>query len=516
MSLTALPQILRADATALLLYQGPAHRSVSWSLIGPGTVTALSPCTDATGRAFARYTPAAGGEGQVAVKVECGVAALPASSLVLAIQPADAVESEPTRIAWTAVNARGDLAATAQWTSLSDATKTGTDVRYSLDWPATSDTPWAGTRPTSGELPAVYLQPADAAIALNLSGLGWDPEALGAAASATVRASGSGTPSGNLVIAASTFDASQAPIAGVRLNNSLIQPAGAFTPDPITTTYAADSANWSRAGATVADFAGAVFRSTYHVATGHAITELVVYGVPDTKRLRVSTPTTGITIADLLKTIVGDSTTPITLAPAAGTPTVVGIRVDHITIAQGDPVQVDMEVIDPPAHVYDGTLEAAAYIQEYDSGTYTYVPVSGTEVHHTVAIGGGTFSPDPLVTTSAPDDLAQLPRAQAAIASLAGARIQAQVPWQDLPYESVKLYLIGFPDGASVSVSLDNGNFLLYTYNTYNNDSAAGPVTDTPYAAGVDLAFYIKAGLKSGASVPPGTLLTFTFDITVP
>ena len=54
MTISAMPASPRADASALLAFDGPAHVIVVWSVVsGPGTVTPLADVTDATGRAWA-------------------------------------------------------------------------------------------------------------------------------------------------------------------------------------------------------------------------------------------------------------------------------------------------------------------------------------------------------------------------------------------------------------------------------------------------------------------------------
>lgn len=61
-TLTAYPYNVHADSTALVVYQGEPNRSVSWSLIGSGTLQPLSSYTDGSGRAGARYIPGNTGE----------------------------------------------------------------------------------------------------------------------------------------------------------------------------------------------------------------------------------------------------------------------------------------------------------------------------------------------------------------------------------------------------------------------------------------------------------------------
>lgn len=62
MALTATPSQVRADATALLVFVGPANRSLLWSIAGSGTLSNLSLRTDAQGRATAKYTPGTVGD----------------------------------------------------------------------------------------------------------------------------------------------------------------------------------------------------------------------------------------------------------------------------------------------------------------------------------------------------------------------------------------------------------------------------------------------------------------------
>lgn len=69
--ITAYPSRVRADATALIVYQGAPNRAISWTLTGSGTLEPLSHYTDAAGRAGARYTPGDAGE-TVTVEVTAG------------------------------------------------------------------------------------------------------------------------------------------------------------------------------------------------------------------------------------------------------------------------------------------------------------------------------------------------------------------------------------------------------------------------------------------------------------
>lgn len=61
-TIAAYPQQVRADATSLLVFIGPANSTVSWTLTGSGTLTAISTFTDGQGRAYAKYTPGSPGD----------------------------------------------------------------------------------------------------------------------------------------------------------------------------------------------------------------------------------------------------------------------------------------------------------------------------------------------------------------------------------------------------------------------------------------------------------------------
>lgn len=70
--LTVYPRRIRADATSLFVFQGPANVAVQWSVqSGPGTITPLSTFTDSRGLAAARYNPA-GLTGTAVVRVSHG------------------------------------------------------------------------------------------------------------------------------------------------------------------------------------------------------------------------------------------------------------------------------------------------------------------------------------------------------------------------------------------------------------------------------------------------------------
>lgn len=72
MTITASPATPRADASALLAFDGPAHVVVDWTVVsGPGRVTPMSNTTDATGRAWAVYRPN-GEPGVATIRVQHG------------------------------------------------------------------------------------------------------------------------------------------------------------------------------------------------------------------------------------------------------------------------------------------------------------------------------------------------------------------------------------------------------------------------------------------------------------
>ncbi len=72
MTITASPAAPRADASALLAFDGPAHVVVDWSVVsGPGRVTPMSNATDATGRAWAVYR-SNGDAGTATIRVQHG------------------------------------------------------------------------------------------------------------------------------------------------------------------------------------------------------------------------------------------------------------------------------------------------------------------------------------------------------------------------------------------------------------------------------------------------------------
>lgn len=72
MTITAYPSTMRADASTLLAFDGPADAVVAWTLVaGSGLITPLSEATDAHGRAWAVFYPA-GEAGRVRVRVTYG------------------------------------------------------------------------------------------------------------------------------------------------------------------------------------------------------------------------------------------------------------------------------------------------------------------------------------------------------------------------------------------------------------------------------------------------------------
>ncbi|WP_454752154.1 hypothetical protein [Cupriavidus necator] len=63
---------LRADATAILVFEGPADVAVTWAVAsGAGVVTPFGAKTDASGRAWAKYDPA-GIAGAAVIEVQHG------------------------------------------------------------------------------------------------------------------------------------------------------------------------------------------------------------------------------------------------------------------------------------------------------------------------------------------------------------------------------------------------------------------------------------------------------------
>ncbi|MNT32122.1 hypothetical protein D3C72_1679850 [compost metagenome] len=63
---------LRADATAIVVFEGPPNVAVAWSLTsGTGVITPLASRTDAQGRAWAKFDPI-GIAGTATIEVEHG------------------------------------------------------------------------------------------------------------------------------------------------------------------------------------------------------------------------------------------------------------------------------------------------------------------------------------------------------------------------------------------------------------------------------------------------------------
>jgi hypothetical protein len=72
MSFNVYPAQVRADASALVFYQGTPMRSLVWRIVaGDGTLTPISSYTDANGNAAAKYTPGTANT-TVTIEVECG------------------------------------------------------------------------------------------------------------------------------------------------------------------------------------------------------------------------------------------------------------------------------------------------------------------------------------------------------------------------------------------------------------------------------------------------------------
>lgn len=72
MTLTATPAQALADGSVLVAFDGPALRTVEWSVTsGPGRIVPLASATDATGRAWAVYYPD-GGSGTARVRCAYG------------------------------------------------------------------------------------------------------------------------------------------------------------------------------------------------------------------------------------------------------------------------------------------------------------------------------------------------------------------------------------------------------------------------------------------------------------
>jgi hypothetical protein len=74
MSLVALSNPVRDDATSIVLFRGPVNVVVQWSVeSGPGIVTPYGPSvTDSRGCAMAIYNPNGGGAATAVVRVTHG------------------------------------------------------------------------------------------------------------------------------------------------------------------------------------------------------------------------------------------------------------------------------------------------------------------------------------------------------------------------------------------------------------------------------------------------------------
>ena len=66
-AITVLTGIVRADGSAILLFSGPANKTVAWA-VDHGAVAPFAGATDAYGRAYARFD-AGGYAGPVNVSV---------------------------------------------------------------------------------------------------------------------------------------------------------------------------------------------------------------------------------------------------------------------------------------------------------------------------------------------------------------------------------------------------------------------------------------------------------------
>ena len=72
MSLNLYPGAPHADGSCLVAFDGPPNVGVVWSVTyGPGQIAGHSPTTDATGRAWATYTPQ-GVNGNASIAVNYG------------------------------------------------------------------------------------------------------------------------------------------------------------------------------------------------------------------------------------------------------------------------------------------------------------------------------------------------------------------------------------------------------------------------------------------------------------
>lgn len=61
-SVSANPARVRPDASALVVFKGPASTAISWVLTGSGALSDADVMTDAQGRASATYTPGTVGD----------------------------------------------------------------------------------------------------------------------------------------------------------------------------------------------------------------------------------------------------------------------------------------------------------------------------------------------------------------------------------------------------------------------------------------------------------------------
>lgn len=72
MSMTLYPGPPHADGSCLIAFDGPPGVAVTWTVInGPGHIDAQSAATDASGRAWAIYSPD-GGTGTATIEVTHG------------------------------------------------------------------------------------------------------------------------------------------------------------------------------------------------------------------------------------------------------------------------------------------------------------------------------------------------------------------------------------------------------------------------------------------------------------
>lgn len=56
-TLRAVPQVIKSDATSLIIFSGPPNVAVEWSLSGAGQLSEQSSSTGSNGAASAKYTP---------------------------------------------------------------------------------------------------------------------------------------------------------------------------------------------------------------------------------------------------------------------------------------------------------------------------------------------------------------------------------------------------------------------------------------------------------------------------